>query len=458
MTIRPDNELLDGTYGTTNPIQPNNKITSERHRDIIESKANRLNFGEDPDETTAEGAFVSETREKLAQAIYTVNNQAPDETGNLVLEFPSDIYYIEGAPLHIETGELFSTTLYKLGDDEFTKDISFTTVINNSETVTDFSRIYFLSPDGYNYTIIGASLNDTSSAYLVGGAMIGDDELSIRVFVTNENGILTKDSGVVFSVNDLDPDDEGNVKVLIPQAGAGIETTFDPEGNPVFNMMLQILFEGPFASVDDLPDEGLSNTIYLVGEAPPYNMYSYIDNNWVSLGGFNIDLSNVVKSVNGIGPDSTGNVNLPSSPTGDAIVNTFRDVWSQPTDTQFLIPPINGLTFLFQRYSNGTYLPYIMNNSGAPLNIWFRTVQFYDGGTSMAGDALSSVLTVNDGTTSPALDNDTSGLGYGSYPNNTTLNILNEDTGEYYEWEMMASAKGSRTTGGVIKSVIRYYP
>ncbi|AYG01708.1 hypothetical protein [Lactococcus allomyrinae] len=69
MTIRQDNELLDGTYGTTSPIQPDNEITAERHRDIVESKANRLNFGENPDETTIEGAFVANINNKLGNLL-----------------------------------------------------------------------------------------------------------------------------------------------------------------------------------------------------------------------------------------------------------------------------------------------------------------------------------------------------------------------------------------------------
>ncbi|AYG01707.1 hypothetical protein [Lactococcus allomyrinae] len=66
MAVRTDNQLLDGTYGTTNPIIPKNTITSERHRDIIDSKVSRYSI-QNPDETTPEGTLI------------LANNQHQDE-------------------------------------------------------------------------------------------------------------------------------------------------------------------------------------------------------------------------------------------------------------------------------------------------------------------------------------------------------------------------------------------
>jgi len=52
-----------------------------------------------------------------------------------------------------------------------------------------------------------------------------------------------------------------------------------------------IAFAGPYASVTDLPVPGDTNILYLVGTSAPYQIYSWIDGEYVLVGSTSIDLS-----------------------------------------------------------------------------------------------------------------------------------------------------------------------
>jgi len=191
MAIRTDDQLKDGKYGSTNPMVPNNTITSERHRDIIDSKVSRQSI-QDKDTSTIEGQLIQENEDKQAEQdgrlttiedtmVKTVNGVTPNN-GEITINIPS----VEGFVTSVDGNTPDSSgnveTEPKISEDE-----------NNSITLGSDGGIYY--QESLNGSDGPIKLSASGAAELT----IDGDSYNIDV---PKAGFLADDTSTVITLND----------------------------------------------------------------------------------------------------------------------------------------------------------------------------------------------------------------------------------------------------------------
>jgi len=165
MAIKTDKELLDGSYGTTQPIKEGNEITAERHRDIVESKVSRADFFKivGLNSTPGDAKFDSVTITAADGTEVVSANDVP--------------FFLNGAP-SVEDSYGFSNSYFVKETDTFP----------SSPGVDIYTTTGVLAKDG-EATAINAIVTGT---------------ISVLVLDTQIAAVVTNLTGATSTVNDID--------------------------------------------------------------------------------------------------------------------------------------------------------------------------------------------------------------------------------------------------------------